>query len=123
MPLSDASLLATYDGTIKAGIDLKDIKLNVNESNRTITVDIPDSKILDHNIPQETINVLEVKNSLFNKISFNDYNRFIGAEKDEMEKIAIERGVLTEADKNAKEIIKTFLQALPGMDTYNLVFK
>lgn len=122
MPFSDTSLLATYDGTIKAGIDLKDIAIEVNEAKRIITITIPDSKILDHNIPQETINVLEVKNNLFNKISFNDYNKFISAEKIDMEQIAIERGLLDEADKETKEIIETFLSAMPGIDTYTLKF-
>ena len=123
MPFSDVSLLVIYDGTIKAGIDLAAVRFTVNESTKTITVYIPKSKILDHNIPQETINVLEVKNNLFNSISFNDYNRFISAEKEVMAQAAIEQGLLTEADENAKKIVEAFLKAIPGIDTYTLVFQ
>ena len=76
-----------------------------------------------HNIPQETINVLEVKNNLFNQTTFNDYNKFISAEKSVMEQIAIDQGLLTQADEEAKNIIEAFLKTVPGIDQYKLVFK
>lgn len=121
MPFSDISLLAAYDGTIKAGIDFSQIKIDVNENQKTITVTLPPSKITDNNIPQETINVLEVKNNLFNETTFNDYNQFISAEKDVMEAKAIEQGLLREANEEAKAIITTFLNQMPGMDAYTLI--
>lgn len=127
MPFSDVSLLATYDGVITTSIDLKQVKFNVNDTTKTITVTMPKSKIFDHNIPQETINVLQVRNNLFNSISFNDYNQFISAEKLVMEQEAIDRGLLTEADEEAKEIIETFLKEMPGIGSetgeYKLAFK
>lgn len=122
MPFSDTSLLATYDGTITTSIDLKNIRFNVNQQNRVITVTMPKSKIFDHNIPQETINVLSVKDNLFNKITFNDYNKFISAEKGVMEEVAIERGLLTQADEDARNVVEAFLKTIPGMDTYTLKF-
>lgn len=123
MPFSDISLLAAYDGTIKAGIDLSEIKVDVNEANRTITVILPKCRITDHNIPQETINVLEVKNNIFNEVSFDDYNQFISEEKNVMEEQAIERGLLTDAYNEAKAAISAFLSLMPGMDTYELIIK
>ena len=123
MPFSDVSLLAAYDGTIKAGIDFKEIQVDVNEPKKTITITLPPSKITDNNIPQETINVLEVRNNLFNNVSFNDYNQFISAEKDVMEAKAIEQGVLVEADNEARTTIKAFLSLIPGMSEYTLIVK
>lgn len=123
MPFSSTELLAVYDGTITASIDLREVKFGINESAKTITVTMPKSKIFDHNIPTETINVLEVKNNLLNSISFNDYNQFIAAEKPEMEQRAIDQGLLTEADKEAKAIIEAFLKTVPGIDQYKLIFQ
>ena len=122
MPFSDTKFVAMYDGVVTAGIDLSEVSISVNQSKKQITVTLPPSKIFDHNIPQETINVLEVKNNLFNSVSFNDYNRFISAEKDVMEETAIGQGILNEANQEAKEIIKAFLEKVPGMDTYTLKF-
>lgn len=123
LPFSDSSLLVTYDGVIKAGIDLKEVTFAVNESDRVIAVTLPKSRILDNNIPQETINVLEVKDGLFNPVTFADYNQFISEEKKVMENRAIDLGVLTDADKEAKATVEGFLKAIPGMEGYTLTFK
>lgn len=123
MPFSDTSLLVTYDGTIKAGIDLNKVKVSVSESPRTITITVPTAEILGHDLPQETIKVLEVKNNLFNEITFDDYNEFIGAEKPVMEQKATERGLITEATNEAKMVIEEFLQIIPGMGGYTLIVK
>lgn len=120
MPLSDTSLLVTYDGEIKAGIDFSEITVDVNETLRTITVALPPSKVLNNDIPQESIQVLEVKNSLFNEITFDDYNDFIAAEKPVMEEKAISMGLLADADREARTVIRDFLSAIPGMNTYTL---
>lgn len=122
MPFSDIQFVALYDGYIKAGIDLQDVKFNIDQSSKTITITMPKSKILDHNIPQETINVLQVKNNLFNSVSFNDYNRFISAEKSVMAETAVGQGILEEADKEAKMVIESFLENVPGIETYTLKF-
>lgn len=122
-PFSESSLLITYDGSIKAGIDFGAIEINVNERSRTITVTLPASRITDNNIPQESITVVEVKNGLFNDITFDDYNEFISEQKIVMEQKAIERGLLTSADEQARTLIKDFLSSLPGMDTYTLTVK
>ena len=89
-PFSEKSLLATYDGVIKAGIDLGGVTIDVDEASRTITVTLPPSTITDNNIPQETINVLEVKNGLFNEVTIDDYNALIVEEKRVMEEKAVE---------------------------------
>ena len=123
MPFSSTEFLAMYDGYITAGIDLKEVKFDVDEAAKTITVTMPKSKIFDHNIPQETINVLEVKNNLFNSVSFNDYNRFISGEKEVMAETAIGKGLLEEADKEARSVLDAFLKTIPGVDRYKIVFK
>lgn len=120
MPFSDRSILVMYDGTIKAGIQFNEIEVTVDEPTRTITVKVPPSEITDNIIPQETIDVLEVKDGLFNKVTFEDYNKFISEEKPKMEEKAIERGLLSDADREAKAAIKSLLSLMPGMDTYTL---
>lgn len=120
-PFSEKSLLATYDGVIKAGIDLGEVTIDVDEEARTITVTLPPSRITDNNIPQETINVLEVKDGLFNKVTFDDYNDLITEEKQVMEEKAVDMGLLADADSEARAIIKAFLDLIPGMDTYKLI--
>lgn len=121
IPFSSSSLLVTYDGVIKAGVDLKDVLVDVNEENHTITITLPESKITDNNIPQETITVVEVKDGLFNEVTFDNYNEFISEQKIVMEQKAINNGFIQEADKEARAIVKSFVSFLPGVSEYNLI--
>lgn len=121
MPFSDTSLLVMYDGEVKAGINFSAVKVDVNEDERTITVTLPPSTIVNNNIPQESIEVLEVKESLFNEITFSDYNDFIASQKPAAEEKAIEMGLLADADREAQTIVKAFLNLIPGVSDYKLI--
>lgn len=114
-PFSGNSLLVTYDGTIKAGVDLSQVEISVDEESRTITVTLPPSKITDNNIPQESIEVVEVKNGLFNDVTFDNYNEFIAEQKAVMEQKAIDQGILAKADEEAREAVKAVLSLVPGV--------
>lgn len=125
-PFSGTSLLVTYDGSIKAGVDLGEAQVDVDEETREITITLPPSRITDNNIPQESITVVEVKNGLFNEVTFDDYNTFISEQKVIMESKAIERGILEKASEEARKSIEAFLAPLPGLtgkDAYSLEIK
>ena len=65
MPFSDTTLVIMYDGTIIAGVDLNKINPAINEETRTITILVPKATILSHDLPQETIRIVDQKESLF----------------------------------------------------------
>ena len=123
MPFSDKSFLIRYDGIIKAGIDLNEVEIDVNEDTRTIIVTLPPSRITDNNVPQETIETIETKDGLFNKVTIDDSNALITERKKVMEQKAIERGLLVDADAEAQAVVKAFFSLVPGIDTYQLEFK
>ena len=118
MPFSDTTLVIMYDGTIIAGVDLNKINPAINEETRTITILVPKATILSHDLPQETIRIVDQKESLFNDISLDEYNKFVASEKPKREQDAIDRGLLTEATNEAKMVIEEFLQIIPGMGGY-----
>ena len=117
-----AGVLA-YDGRIKAGVDLKDIRIEVEEKSRRVTVILPKSKITSREIFEDNIRVFDERDSVFNKITIENYNDFVASQKDSMEQRAIELGLLSSADNNAKNVVRTFLALIPGMDTYALTVK
>lgn len=123
MPFSDTTLVIMYDGTIIAGVDLSKINPAIDEENRTITILVPKAEILSHDLPQESIRVVDQKESLFNDITLDEYNQFVAAEKPKREQDAIDRGLLTEATDEAKMVIEEFLQIIPGMGGYTLIVK
>ena len=110
-PFSESSLLITYDGTIKAGINMSEVQVEIDEESRTVTVTLPASEIIEN---------------IFNEITFDDYNTFISEQKIVMEQKAIENGILTRADAEARKILETFLTFLPemsGEDAYTLILQ
>jgi hypothetical protein len=120
IPLTKKSFLLAYDGRIKAGVDLSGVDISVTEESREIVVTLPRSEIVSHEIFEDNIRVFDEKDNIFNKITIDNYNSFLSEQKTVMEEKAVEQGLLTSADENARTIVKSFLRLLPGMDTYTL---
>ena len=99
------------------------IRIEVEEKSRRVTVILPKSKITSHEIFEDNIRVFDERDSVFNKITIENYNDFVASQKDSMEQRAIELGLLSSADNNAKNVVRTFLALIPGMDTYALTVK
>lgn len=118
LPFSSKKIVITYDGTIKAGVDLSQATIEIN--NKLVNITLPHSRITQNDIPQESISVVELEDGLFNKVTIDDYNEFVSQQKIVMEQKVINRGLLDDADKEAERIIKSFLSALPGMNGYEV---
>ena len=126
-PLSNSVIVVTYDGRIIAGIDMSRIQVIVSEDRREVTVSLPASKIVSHEIPQDAIDIVEVKDGLFNKVTLDDYNEFISSQQVVMEQKAINMGLLRQADDAAREAVRALLTAMPGIgdgqDEYKLIIQ
>lgn len=113
IPLTQKNFLITYDGTLKAGIDFKDSKIEINGD--TLDISIPQSKVLSNEINENSIEVYDESNNVFNQISINDYKSFAKKEKSKVEKEAIANGILEKANDRIKEILTTYLQSIPDI--------
>lgn len=120
IPFTGKRFIVAYDGRIKVGVDLSKAKIEVNEGARSITVTLPKSEIVSHETFEDTLVVLDETNNVFNPISIENYGEFVSGQKSGMEQKAIDRGVLTSADTEARRIVRSFLELLPGVDTYKL---
>lgn len=103
------SFIAKWDGDIKAGVDISKVTAEVHELSKEIVVHIPKAQILSHEINDESIETLDEKNGLFNKIKVEDVREFDAISKEAMEQRAIENGILDKAFENAKEIIEKLI--------------
>ena len=120
IPFTTSKFVISYEGTIKAGIDFSKVKVEVNE--KTITVTVPNAAVLSHTIDYDSLQVLDEKYSIFTTVKIEDYNSFYNDQSRVMELKAIERGLLIEADKNAKDIIRSSIINLVA-EGYEIVFK
>lgn len=103
--LTTKSFIVKWDGSIKAGVDISRVRAEVNEAEKEIIVYIPKAEILSHEIKTGSVETLDEKNGLFNKISVEDIREFGTAGREAMEQRAVENGLLDQAFENAEGII------------------
>ncbi len=112
LPFTTKGFIITYDGEIKAGVNLS--KAEVSVSGSKITVKLPEAEILSHQIDEDSLEVFDETTSIFNPLKVTDYNTFNKEQKGKMEQKAKEKGLLTEASNKASSSIKSFIEQFAG---------
>lgn len=120
VPFTTKSFLVAYDGVIKAGVDLSDLEVTVGES--TITVALPEGKILSHEIDLDSLEVFDETKNIFNPIRIEDYTGFTADQRAAMEQRAIDDGLLTAASERARTVVERFITTFPGAEGYTVRF-
>lgn len=124
IPFTEKSFTMKWDGVIKAGIQVDQIVIDVDKDDLTITVALPAAQILSYEVDSESVEVLDEKNNIFNKISIEDKVQLDASTEEEMKRRAIDNGLLDKAQENAKNIISQLLIANAAIgDTYTIVFE
>ena len=120
VPFTTKSFILTYDGVIKAGVDLSAAEVRV--SGTAVTVKLPEAAILSHEIDEDSVEVFDEKTSIFNPFTVEDMAAFQADQKQAMESKALDKGLLTEAAEKAKISVEALLSAaLP--DGYTLTVR
>ena len=109
VPFTTKSFILTYDGVIKAGVDLSAAEIRV--SGTAVTVKLPEAAILSHEIDEDSVEVFDEKTSIFNPFTVEDMAAFQADQKQAMEAKALDKGLLTEAAEKAKISVEALLSA------------
>jgi len=115
MPLTTNKFILTYDGIIKAGVDMSQVYLRIND--RTVTVMLPAAEILSHEIDEESVKIFDEKTSIFNAFTVKDYTEFYADQKKSVEAKALSKGLLEEAGHQAETAVRQLLY--PVLDAAN----
>jgi hypothetical protein len=110
VPFTTKSFILTYDGTIKAGIDLSAASAEVKDASVIIT--LPEARILSHEIDEDSVEIFDEKTSIFNPFTVEDFTAFQADQKSAMETKAMERGLLAEARTRAESGVRQLLGAV-----------
>ena len=113
LPFTTKRFLYTYAGVIHAGVDLEKVKVDVNNEDKTVSVTLPKSKILSHDIDEKSVMFYDEKNSIFNPLELEDYSNFRKEEEAKVEKEAIDKGLLDEAYEQSKKAVEDILNINP----------
>lgn len=118
VPFTTKAFIVSYDGVIKAGVDMSGAEVAVEGA--SVTVKLPAGRILSHEILEDSIEVFDESKNIFNPISISDYTGFTADQKAVMEENATGRGLLTGADEKARAAVEAFLDLLPGLEDYTV---
>ena len=109
MPFTTNRFLLTYDGVIKAGIDMTEVKVDVDQGVKTVTVTLPQAEILSHEIDEDSVKIYDEKTSIFNAFTIEDYTSFYADQKKTVEKKARDKGLMSEAQTQAENAVRQLL--------------
>lgn len=118
VPFTSKEFIVSYEGLINAGIDLNKMKVDVGD--KSIEVRIPAAEILSHEIYEDSLKVYDERESIFNRIDIEDYNDFSKDQKSEIEKKAIKKGLLKEADEESKRAVEEILMGYTILSKYDI---
>lgn len=121
IPFTTKRFIVSYDGIIRAGVDLSQVAVEVGENRVTVT--LPQAAVLSHDISEESVKVFDESNNILNPIRVEDYTDFTQAQKEEMEKEAVANGLLDTAKANAVDAVAAFLALMPELEGYALTVK
>lgn len=121
IPFTNKRFIVKYSGYIKAGMDLDTVEIQLKDKD-TIEILINKPKIIDNIISEEDVYFFDEKESIFNKLSYDDLYSVLIEEKEKMKEESIEKGLLNDAEKNGEEIIKSLLEGM-GFKNIKVKFK
>lgn len=110
IPFSEKSMVAEYDAILKLGLKLTDDNYDIKVDGNIITVIVPHSEILSHEIDEDSWELKDEKNGLFNRLKPEDDSKLRKlAKKNALETLDMEE-LYQKADNNAENQIKKFLE-------------
>ena len=119
VPFTTKKFILTYDREIKAGVDLSLARVELRGTE--VRVELPEAAILSHSIDEDSVEVFDEKTSIFNPFTVEDFTAFRQDQQQEMERRALEKGLLEEAGEKAGQSVRAlFLAALPEGYTLNI---
>lgn len=121
IPLTQKRFIIKYSGYLKGGVDLSSLQVEAREDN-TLEILMEKPKILENVIVEEKVEIFDEKSGLFNKLSFEDLYLVLIDEKIRVEEEAISRGLLIEAEDNARRLIGSIVEEM-GFENISINFR
>ena len=123
VPFTTDKAIYMVDGVISAGIDIGEVKFDVNDDNKTIDVSLPSPKILSHEVDSNSFQYYDVKNSALNSSNLGDYAGMETALKEEQERKLTENTEFWDKTRaNVQTTIASLINASGKIDDYRVTY-
>lgn len=122
-PLTISDCIFTYNITVKAGYDLKDIKDDGgNESTQTITVMLPKASIFDSYLDEKSYVQYWEGEKITANVGLDNIHKEKKRMLKEAKQDAVKGGLYEKTAEHAKVVITDYIHSLKGYENYNVVF-
>ncbi|MDR0587205.1 MAG: DUF4230 domain-containing protein [Treponema sp.] len=135
IPFTTRKYIFTYDGIMKLGIDGTRIRVeeasgsadgsdSANSVNGpVIRIILPPIQILSHQVDDDSVEVFEQSQTIFNEIKIEEAFRVTADRKREMEEKVLNSGAVDDAKVSLEQQFGSLFRGLPGIrDNYDLAF-
>lgn len=122
IPLTESNYVYSFDGTIKAGVNFEDVRMEVDDANHLIRITFPEFRILSTEIKDDSFVVFNDGTNPFTSLKLEDVQRGNAQLKQEAMKTAIDNGILESARTNAELLIRGFLAGAYDLKVYTIEF-
>ncbi len=122
VPLTEKNFVIKWDGSIKAGIEFSQLKVDVDDEEKIITITMPEAHIASNEPNLDTFEVLNEKDGLFNNVTITDTMSALNEAQELMAERAIDKGLLETAESNAQTLISQFLKFDEELADYTIVY-
>lgn len=122
-PLTTSDCIFTYNITVKAGYDLKDIKdEGGNELTQTITVTLPKATVYEPYVDEDSFTKYWDDEKITAIVGLDDIHDKKLEMIEHAKEAAIKGGLYEKTDEHAKVVITDYIHSLKGYENYNVVF-
>ncbi len=119
LPFTTNEVNITYQGRIKAGYDVNEIKIKADNEAQKIYVALPEAKVFDNYIDLDNLEI-EEKNNIFNPVHVDYATDYFDDIQNEELKKAEQSGLYERAEEQAKSLIRSLFSEFPE---YTVVFR
>ena len=121
LPGTKNKYVFTYDGTLSAGYDLSEATVDVDNDSKTISISLPEIKILSSEVNEESFEIKYKSSSVFNDSDLERNSETRAACEDRMRKKAMNDEKFVKLTKdNAEMVLKAFLTSSGDTKKYKV---
>lgn len=122
IPFTGSNKIFSYPVNIKAGLDFREIKPEVNEYTKTINIKMPEIKVLSCEVDYNGFKLYDEHESIFTNISLKEENDAIADLKNTAIENSINNGLFDKAKENAEVMLKGFFGHVFDLEEYKVEF-
>lgn len=124
VPFTTDKVVFTYKGTVSVGIDLSDVKYEIDDKNKSISITLPEIGIKSNEIDNSSFEYPFESDSVFNSTEMSDFTKLLSTlKKKKEEEVKKDTEFMDTARQNTENVLKDFLTASDATKEYSVIFK